>query len=427
MKTPCLILALFVAIAANAQRIDYALNSLHQGKSITPIQLTPIEPNKLAVVYVADSFNYITRLNTSGEILNTIRLDHVSENEISYVNFTKSGYDIFYYHTSNFHTIRSLVRLNESSGLVHRQELFNEDSIYNERYFAFGINKFLWFNHGFNNLVSVVVGHISDTGEAKVKRYELQSHYIELNHLLGSQQAQFIAYFNQNRYLLTINDSLNLDTVRLDIANHKIVEFKQQLLRTVEYNKNQWNYTALLSELGDTVFSKSKFNALTNSDWVYPSNNNLWVVNSKFDFDKDSIAITLIDTMFNEVFTKYIGGFRVKDVAAHLGQKELYILATDSNGMVVAKVNENTFNTGVNQINRNTEVSIYPNPVNHSFTISGVRGDVVINIYNSQGQFVRSANAATSIDVSDLPSGLYFYQLSQNENLVKHSGKLVKY
>lgn len=76
--------------------------------------------------------------------------------------------------------------------------------------------------------------------------------------------------------------------------------------------------------------------------------------------------------------------------------------------------------TAVHESVRPTLPSVYPNPASGSVTVSH-RGMTSYTIYNKMGQVVRSAQANESVlvDLSDIPSGIYFATTSTNSEPVK--------
>ncbi len=81
---------------------------------------------------------------------------------------------------------------------------------------------------------------------------------------------------------------------------------------------------------------------------------------------------------------------------------------------------------GDNVISKNTDLSIYPNPTSGEFTIKydvNKRADIKIEIYNTVGAMVKTVvdqpnqyegRYQIPINLSDLPSGIYFVNLSNN-------------
>lgn len=82
--------------------------------------------------------------------------------------------------------------------------------------------------------------------------------------------------------------------------------------------------------------------------------------------------------------------------------------------------------TGVAQVNSvssvNTQkVSVYPNPANDVLFLEGGATAMVCNLVSVNGQVVatKSFNGKSSIDLTGLASGLYFYTISQNGTITQ--------
>ncbi len=120
-------------------------------------------------------------------------------------------------------------------------------------------------------------------------------------------------------------------------------------------------------------------------------------------------------------------------------QNGLYSIAV-SNGSCTDTTTTHNFNTiGINESVINNSVSIYPNPATNQITIKFdasfsllttlAKQDVLIDIKNELGQSIKKAGVKSrnttgvngqneiSIDVADLPSGVYFIRI-QNQNTI---------
>ncbi|HRX97941.1 MAG TPA: GEVED domain-containing protein [Bacteroidales bacterium] len=65
-------------------------------------------------------------------------------------------------------------------------------------------------------------------------------------------------------------------------------------------------------------------------------------------------------------------------------------------------------------------VAVYPNPTQKSFTISGVKGEYTIKIYDALGEeiFENQAILPVAIDFSNQPEGIYIIEISNNEQFI---------
>jgi uncharacterized delta-60 repeat protein len=80
----------------------------------------------------------------------------------------------------------------------------------------------------------------------------------------------------------------------------------------------------------------------------------------------------------------------------------------------------------------NIEISIFPNPTSQNITVTiddaHFANGMNLNIINSYGKLVKQVSIAHSqmtVDLEQLPTGMYYYQIGYNSKIVK-TGKLVK-
>lgn len=74
-----------------------------------------------------------------------------------------------------------------------------------------------------------------------------------------------------------------------------------------------------------------------------------------------------------------------------------------------------------------SSIALYPNPANNEVTISNIQGDFSYKIIDVTGKIAKSENKQTSstINISDLKSGVYFIDVTNAEN-IKSTSKLIK-
>ena len=72
-----------------------------------------------------------------------------------------------------------------------------------------------------------------------------------------------------------------------------------------------------------------------------------------------------------------------------------------------------------------SEVILFPNPASTNITIRGIEGTHELQIFTSLGKLVSTFQVVdkTDVDISFLPSGIYFYSVSKEKKT--HSGKLI--
>ena len=82
--------------------------------------------------------------------------------------------------------------------------------------------------------------------------------------------------------------------------------------------------------------------------------------------------------------------------------------------------------TGINAASNTASFTVYPNPTNSTLTINTSLNYSSIQIINMLGQLVFRKEKSTSLNVSSLPSGIYFIQLVDTKGSVIGKEKFVK-
>jgi len=67
--------------------------------------------------------------------------------------------------------------------------------------------------------------------------------------------------------------------------------------------------------------------------------------------------------------------------------------------------------------NKDSEISVYPNPVRDRVVIEGIEA-VEIQIYNTLGQVVKTVRGTNEIPVADLPQGVYMLRIADIEGRI---------
>jgi plastocyanin len=83
--------------------------------------------------------------------------------------------------------------------------------------------------------------------------------------------------------------------------------------------------------------------------------------------------------------------------------------------------------TGIDESSFNTAVITYPNPFSNKLFIKAPDAESIF-IYNAAGQKIKTVGvngAETELDVADLATGIYFYNITFSNNTIE-KGKLLK-
>ena len=98
--------------------------------------------------------------------------------------------------------------------------------------------------------------------------------------------------------------------------------------------------------------------------------------------------------------------------------------------IVVYKLNSTGTITGIKEINftnSQNPIIIYPNPANESITISGLTEITKFRLFDVLGKVIMEKETSftdTTIELNNISSGLYFYSLSNQKQVLK-SGKII--
>ena len=86
----------------------------------------------------------------------------------------------------------------------------------------------------------------------------------------------------------------------------------------------------------------------------------------------------------------------------------------------------NCSGVGINEVSQSNIFTVYPNPTNSALTINTKANYTSIQIVNMFGQVVFTKEKSASLNVSSLPSGIYFIQLLDNKGSLIGNEKFVK-
>jgi len=90
------------------------------------------------------------------------------------------------------------------------------------------------------------------------------------------------------------------------------------------------------------------------------------------------------------------------------------------------------YSTGVNNLNRNEDIVLYPNPARDELnvTYTAQSGVATISVYNLIGKVVRvfkpTNNSGAQLNIADMPSGIYFVRLQDAQGAVISTKKFTR-
>ncbi|GAB4314485.1 MAG: hypothetical protein Kow00127_05710 [Bacteroidales bacterium] len=144
------------------------------------------------------------------------------------------------------------------------------------------------------------------------------------------------------------------------------------------------------------------------------------------EISTDGVNFTELDE-FNGFQNNWID--KTYDLSSYLGEPVVFIrfrfysdVYVTEDGMYIDDFQLNVENIGTTGINRTNwqGVTVSPNPATDKITLSGVRGPVQIELFNSQGELVQKSYSGSEGELSllldnSLKNGIYFLKLENKE------------
>jgi len=106
-----------------------------------------------------------------------------------------------------------------------------------------------------------------------------------------------------------------------------------------------------------------------------------------------------------------------------LFKKSVTVYSNDTAGSPkrITVIGEVLQSTGIKQLS-NGHLVLFPNPSSGLINISGITQAAEVKIYSIQGKLLKSLHQVeTRIDISDLPTGVYFLNLKSGDTVLRKS------
>lgn len=190
---------------------------------------------------------------------------------------------------------------------------------------------------------------------------------------------------------------------------------------------------------GSTVSKRVDIYDLTTNTWSIDSlsiaRQNVMVASVGkyvlFAGGSDALGITaynnvdILDTLTGTWTTATLTTARTYGAATSIGNKAIFAGGAGSNGMPVATAETYTItNTGLFIPEEAEGLLVYPNPSNGQLNINtnGLSGDILIEVYNLQGQMVHHQQAGPgteilTVSLSEVQTGTYLVKVSDKNNI----------
>jgi hypothetical protein len=174
------------------------------------------------------------------------------------------------------------------------------------------------------------------------------------------------------------------------------------------------------------------YNTVVND--TYQTNLSASVLNKSVTYDAYGTVITAFGTYNNVMRFKQINDGNVSYTWFKLNPyQEIINASIDINGSIYFTVDQPTNNLAINQNPIKTQFSISPNPASENFTIKNedfAVKEMFLNVYDILGNQIIKDNKIDSnsknINISDFANGLYFIIITDNNNAILYSNKIIK-
>lgn len=184
------------------------------------------------------------------------------------------------------------------------------------------------------------------------------------------------------------NDPTLITYVPNGISGTDATTIKNATKDIVYNNLAQWNVDEYTTQANFTYTVDSNAVTLTNTstssetyEWIFPDNSTSTDEHSSFEFQAD-------------------GDYDIQLVATGCGKTDTLTQTITIQGLDI--------------VENNVQFNFYPNPVESTLTIHMAEStlDYNVEIYNMQGQLIRSFENTNNIDVSELSSGEYVIKIT---------------
>jgi len=344
------------------------------------IQKVQIMPNNtIMLLGLEDTIAFIKTIDTTGNLINTINIPTLKSNKVNYITFNHNNSKIIATGLPTYIAQYSLTG-NLLKDTVLPDALLNQIQI-SKSYISSAAHYSLAPNLNFLN----------------TKKYwiKFDSNY----NFISKDSFSFETYGNYSN-IFKLNNSI-YGTGTLNASGGLGYTYYATAIKKI----NIFNYVTSITITGQsTIITKSGSTLLTAN--ILPANANnktiLWSIS-----DSNLATITHIGL----VTAKANGTVIVTATAADGGGAK----ATKT----IAISNQNV---GINEVNLNNQITVYPNPAGNFVTITTTNNLTIeqLQLFDITGKVLAQFNNQTEIDLSTIENGVYLL------NIITEKGNLVK-
>lgn len=439
-------LSLLLSFITSAQRIDYALNHQDGINIVSPIQLRVVSDNIFLVSYKGIDENrnisfFISVVASDGRVLSTNQLQDAGQSDYLNFDITTTGTNLWYTRTISFGS--------NPFYTTYHVDANSFDS-------RFGNGKFFYDYH--NDSVTLFNLATNAIRFAFVDKKEQTKSYLHIGHIVLGKYTKEInsieldsqsTYWSPNLKWLN-NNSLYLNSRTNGIVYHfgdsnnivgeeqvlkceRPVLFKNQLYDLKNNFVLDDTLTSMLlrNSSGATVHYLDCKSAWQPYGKLLSTPQNLISIHQQSQnigsVKYDSLIINYFDTTLKHIQRIPVASpTSVSAIEVDSVSGQLVIYGRGNDEIVLMLVGKNGIVSGVNPILMPQRLTVYPNPVGATLNVSLPQNAHKINIYTVTGSLVLSMQAATAINVSELPAGLFWVEVLGQNNTRLSVAKVVK-
>ncbi len=218
----------------------------------------------------------------------------------------------------------------------------------------------------------------------------------------------------KNNFVHTSRDvGIGLESATKAKVYHNTV-ITENYFNSIEYRFSTTTQVHIANNITDQAISdrSSGSSGIIESN-VQITDLNIFVDASQYDYHLETITPQISDAgiTLSEVTQDYDCDFRPTNNAMDIGADEL--APTTSTDVLL----------------ETSGIGLYPNPVEETFTVSGLLSEYTIQVLDSQGQIHQNYDQVTgtiTIDIGTLPPGLYFVKIEGKSNALKSLQLILK-
>lgn len=229
----------------------------------------------------------------------------------------------------------------------------------------------------------------------------------------GKEELMLISYWDEDTEQMVISEK---DEYSYDTAENLV----QSLISYWDPSEEKW------IAVGREEYSYNSEGYLSqvlssNADWFDSS---IWTVYSKEEYEYNSAGNQVLSTnyLWEPAVNDWIAGSKTEsgfDADDDITVSASYWWNSGSEAWMLsdkAFFYYSSSSSGISEIVDRAMV-VYPNPTDGIIYISGTQEPTTIQVFSENGKLLRTNNKVNStLDISDLPAGVYFLHLSNTKN-----------